>query len=208
LIAFLDTEFTDLVNRPRLLSVGLVTDGESNREFYAEVTDRDRIHGASWFVMSAVLPQFGKAANAACPYAAIGSRLAAFFGGLIATLKTGELIELAFCYHLDWELIERAVLESGVKDWESTRSWIRPVNVYDTTGVGAGKRAAEAYYKSQNLAPFSRHHALCDARALRLAYEAAASARIGGSVATCSETSQAISDRWDLPVPALKEANG
>ena len=62
MLAFLDTEFTDLVIQPRLLSVGLVTGtgigGE--REFYAEVIDRDRIHAASWFALSAVLPQFGK----------------------------------------------------------------------------------------------------------------------------------------------------
>ena len=31
----------------------------------------------------------------------------------------------------------------------------------------------KAYFKAQASAPISRHHALCDARALRVAYEAA-----------------------------------
>jgi hypothetical protein len=40
------------------------------------------------------------------------------------------------------------------------------VNVYEFTGFGPGKLAADAHFKTQALAPFSRHHALCDARAL------------------------------------------
>jgi hypothetical protein len=53
------------------------------------------------------------------------------------------------------------------------RQGLRPVNVYDITGFGAGEIAAQAYFKSQAGATLSRHHALCDARALRLAHQAA-----------------------------------
>jgi hypothetical protein len=47
--------------------------------------------------------------------------------------------------------------------------------VYKLTGFGHAKRAGENYFNSQNTASLSRHHALCDARALRVAYEAAMS---------------------------------
>jgi hypothetical protein len=172
-IVFLDTEFTDLVVQPRLLSVGLVTGAGHDRELYAEVTDRDRIHAASWFALDAVLPQFGKVAHAACTYAALGVRLSDFFVELMASLEAAESIELAFGYYLDWDLMELAVRDSTARGWESTRRRLCPVNVYGITGVGAGALAAGAYFKSQANGPLSRHHALCDARALRLAYEAA-----------------------------------
>lgn len=96
MIAFLDTEFTDLVIQPRLLSVGFVANCGSGREFYAEVTDRDRIHAASWFALDAVLTQFCKVARAACTYAELGARLSTFLGDLAATLKAQECVEVAY----------------------------------------------------------------------------------------------------------------
>jgi hypothetical protein len=86
MIAFLDTEFTDLVTQPRLLSVGLVAGNPGGADFYAEVTDTDRIHASSWFALSAVLPQFGKVPAAACTYAALGGRLAKFLADLTDAL--------------------------------------------------------------------------------------------------------------------------
>jgi hypothetical protein len=173
LLAFLDTEFTDLVIRPRLLSVGLVTDAGVGRDFYAEVTDADRIRATGWYGLGAVLPQFGKISLAACSYAELGSRLSSFLDEMSAELQSGEYIELAYGYPLDWELVDLAVRDSGSSRWASTRRSIRPVNVYQLTGFGAGKLAAEAYFAAQSSAPYARHHALCDARALRLAYLAA-----------------------------------
>ena len=173
MLAFLDTEFTDLAIRPRLLSVAIVTTHECGREFYAEVTDRDRVHATNWFGLSAVLPQFGKVADAACSYAELATRLCAFMGDMVAGLQSGEFIDLTYGYHMDWELIDLAGQDAGTRLWASIRRLIRPLNVYDLTGFGSGKSAAEAYFNAQALAPFSRHHALCDARALRAAYEAA-----------------------------------
>ena len=172
-LAFLDTEFTDLVIRPRLLSVGVVAESANRREFYAEVTDPDRVRATSWFGQSAVIPQFGRISGAACSYAELGGRLSSFLGDLVAGLQAGGVIELAFGYHLDWELVDLAIKDSGVPGWESIRRHIRPVNVYEITGFDAGKLAGEAYFKAHANAPISRHHALCDARALRVAFEAA-----------------------------------
>lgn len=177
MLAFLDTEFTDLIIRPRLLSVGIVCDsGRGEREFYSEVTDRDRLDATNTFGQIAVLSQFGKVAHAACTYAELGARLSTFFGDLVADLPgdpSGEWVELAFGYHLDWELLDLAAKDGGSESWESTRRRIRPLNIYELTGSGAGRLATEAYFEAQTKATLSRHHALCDARALRLACEAA-----------------------------------
>ena len=173
MLTFLDTEFTDLVIRPRLLSVGIVADHGSGVEIYAEVTDPDRIHETNWFGLDTVLPQFGKIARAACTYSEVDGRLSTFLDELAADLQIDEFVELAHGYPLDWELVDLAIRDAGSLSWKSTRRQIRPGNVYELTGFGPGKVAAEAYFKAQALAPFSRHHALCDVRALRVAYEAA-----------------------------------
>ena len=173
MLVFLDTEFTDLVVQPRLLSVGLVADWGAGGEFYAEVTDPDRIGATNRFGLSAVIPQFGKVARAACSYAELGSRLSAFLTDLAAEVPADGFVELAFGYDLDWTLVDLAAGDSEAEPWEWTRRRIRPVNVYELTGYGDGRLAAEAYFRAQALAPFARHHALCDARALRLAYGAA-----------------------------------
>ncbi len=172
MLAFLDTEFTDLVIQPRLLSAGIVTSG-NGPEFYAEVTDSDRIHATGWFGLGAVLPNFGKVANAPCTYAELGTRLAAYMSELDAGMPEGDILDLAFGYHLDWELVDLAIRDSGSASWALTKIRVRPINVYQLTGFGAGQIAADAYFKAQNGKKLSRHHALCDARALRVAYEAA-----------------------------------
>jgi hypothetical protein len=172
LLAFLDTEFTDLVIWPRLLSVGLVTDRGRDREFYAEVTDPEHIDATHRFGRGAVLPLFGRVAGAACTYAELGVRLSAFLSDRVADLRLDEFVELAFGYYLDWELIDRAMMEALPATWTSTRRRVRPVNVLEIAGSGPGRLVADAYFKAQATAPLSRHHALCDARALRLAYEA------------------------------------
>jgi hypothetical protein len=174
-IAFLDTEFTELVVRPRLLSVGLVAGStdHSGTDFYSEVTDPERIQAAGRYAVGAVLPQFGKVAHAACTYAELGTRLATFLGDLVGTLRPAEVLEIAYGYDLDWELIDLAVCDAGAANWASTRCRIRPRNVYQISGFGTAHLAAETYFRGQKSAPFARHHALCDARALRIAYEAA-----------------------------------
>ena len=172
MIIFLDTEFTDLVIEPRLLSIGMVAAAKVDIEFYAEVTDRDRIHAACWFAMDVVLPQFGKIARAGCSYASLGARLRVFVERTVATLAPDELVEIAFTYDLDWELAQRAMLDAG--GMPEDRAWRRldPRNVYGVTESIPARAAAETYFSKQVGAPIARHHALCDARALRIAVEA------------------------------------
>lgn len=172
---FLDTEFTGLVARPCLLAVGLVAEATAGGEFYAEVTDAERLADASWFARGAVLPQFGRLPGAACPYLELGCRVAAFFEHQADLLGDGESIDLAYGHPLDWELLEQAVADAGIgaDEWAGTRRRVRPASVYEIVGHGPGEAAAEAYFKTQASALLSRHHALCDARALRLAWQAA-----------------------------------
>jgi len=176
LIAFLDTEFTDLVVQPRLLSAGIVLSAGTANEFYAEVSDPDRLAGASQFALDAVLPQFGRIDGAACTYVELGRRLGSYFDALTDLLNPAEMLHVAFAYHLDWELTAMAMRDSGASRPESTRRRLRPVEVYDVTGFGAGRRASEAFFAGTASGPLTRHHALCDARALRCAYLAATSA--------------------------------
>jgi hypothetical protein len=69
-----------------------------------------------------------------------------------------------------------SLVESGERNalmFEQRDGMLRNIlNVHEIAGSGPGHLVADAYFKAQATAPLSRHHALCDARALRLAYEA------------------------------------
>jgi len=182
-IVFLDTEFTDLINNPRLLSVGIVVGGSGvgpDLEFYAEVTDPGRLAASSNFVQDTVLPQFKVIFGAACTYADIGSRISAFLFSLAVSLPPDGIIEVAYDFNLDWELVEKAIRDTGNDDWSTLRQFLRPVNISNVTGTLIGEIAAQDYFESQYLAPIYRHHALCDARALRIAYDAVKASIIDG----------------------------
>ena len=194
MIIFLDTEFTDLVIEPRLLSIGMVAAAEVDIEFYAEVTDRDRIHAACWFAMDVVLPQFGKIARAGCSYASLGARLRVFVERTAATLAPDEPVEIAFTYDLDWDLAQRAMQDAGGTPQDRVWRRLNPRNVYDVTESVPARAAADAYFSRQVDAPIERHHALCDARALRIAFEAGITRR--------DATDRAASPRPDPPRPA------
>jgi len=178
MIAFLDTEFTDFVEDPCLLSVGIVT--ADGREFYAEVTDRHRLAAANHFVREAVLSQFGQVPRAPCRYAELGQRAAAYFLALGETMESSEVIEVAFDYPTDWSLLECAIKNAGTKHWDSVERLLRPVNIAGVTGILEGDLAAEEYFESVRLELIHRHHALVDARALQVAYTAAKASIVSG----------------------------
>ena len=125
--------------------------------------------GSARACLDRVLPRSSTEAS----YATLGARLCAFIDRAIASLEPDEGMAIAFSYDLDWELTQRAMRHGGGEQRRSRTYKLNPRNVYDIVGFGAGKRAADAYFTSQSDAPISRHHSLCDARALRIAYEAA-----------------------------------
>lgn len=53
---FFDTEFTDLVVDPQLISIGMI-DETGERTFNAELSDTYRLDDVSYFAREAVLPQ-------------------------------------------------------------------------------------------------------------------------------------------------------
>jgi hypothetical protein len=100
-IAFLDTEFTGLGRTPVLLSVGIVLGAGDEREFYAEVTDADRLNAAAAFTADTVLPQFGRISGAGCTYAALAGRLSVFLLNLASTQAPGSPVKVAFNSDID-----------------------------------------------------------------------------------------------------------
>ena len=172
-MAFLDTEFTGLGSAPVLLSVGIVLGGGNHREFYAEVVDADRLGAAASFTVRNVLPQFGYIAGAGCLYVELVVRLRAFLLDLAPLRESGKFVEIAFNSDIDWMLIQQALKDDHDLSLPRIAHFIRPVNIYNMLGFAAGEAAADDYYASQATSPVHRHHALCDARALRIAYAAA-----------------------------------
>lgn len=174
MIAFIDTEFTDFL-APELLSVGLVTlDG---RELYCEldlesVDGKDQIHRASEFVkFEGVLSQWGRIPNAACTAFDMGLRVGEWLIGLAAESQNpDEIIDIAFDYGMDYELLEYSIRDTGL--WEQVRELVSPVNVNPITGTVAGELAADECFRELRCRGLHRHHALADALALRAAYMA------------------------------------
>lgn len=176
-ILYLDTEFTDLAVHARLLSIGIVGPSGRGISFYAEVTDRDRIEGASWFAVAHVLPQFGHVAHASCTYLELGRRLDVFLGKMTSLLAPGEAIDVAFGYHLDWELMERALRDGAGPSGSQALSRMRPLDVDGVIRRTTGGMPARGGPASSNVQHDARHHALSDARALRQVCEAACDRR-------------------------------
>jgi len=186
---FLDTEFTDFGAGGKLLSIALVNDTGGSPEFYAEVTDRDRLAAASDFVECEVISRFGQVPGAACSYVELCARLADFMDDMVAKLAPDEFIEICFDYHQDCDFMELALWDAGVvlpgrqdqarrrrDKVELRESRMTPVNVFDITGADCGEAAANRYF--DDLAtPLGRHHALCDARALLISYQAEVAGR-------------------------------
>ena len=171
MICFLDTEFTDL-QAPELLSIGLVSlDG---REHYVEL-DLDCDEGqrrrakSSVFVHEVVLDFWGAVPGAACTLQDMGRQTGDWL--LRLACRTGQRIEVALDYDIDYALLEQAIRDAGL--WDSVCEVVSPVNVDSLTGTIDGELAAEEALRPLLHRGLGRHHALADALALRAAYVAA-----------------------------------
>lgn len=188
MIAFLDTEFTDLLN-PQLLSLGLAAlDGQ---EFYAELDlesdiGKTRIKASSEFVRyGGVIAQWGLIPSASGTEWEIGRRAGEWILGRAA--DAGQKIDIAFDYSRDYELLRYAIREAGL--WDQVREVVIPRNVDAITGTITGELAAEECYRSLEARGLGRHHALADALALRAAYmaKAAATAKANSGDSDCKK---------------------
>ncbi len=165
MIAFLDTEFTDLPN-PKLLSLGLAD--LVGQEFYAELDlesdiGKARIKASSEFVRyNGVIDQWGLIPGASGTEWEFGRRAGEWI--LERAADVGQKIEIAFDYSPDYELFEYAIRDAGLRD--QAREVVIPRNVNAITGTITGELAAEECYRSLRVRGIGRHHAL----ALRAAY--------------------------------------
>ena len=170
---YLDTEFTDLGPDPWLLSVGMVVRFAPAREFYAEVNEPQRLQAAGAFARSFVIPQFGRCPGADCSYAELGARASGFLANLVSLQASRARLNVAFESECDWTLLWRAVAAASPAASQSLHEFLHPMNIYNMPGFSAGEHAASAYFERQKPARIGRHHALCDARALKIYHEAA-----------------------------------
>lgn len=156
MLVFLDTEFTDFL-QPDLISIGLVS--EDGREFYAERNDYRR-EDCNNFVVSDVLPLLRRVPNSRCSAAHLTFRLREWIEAL------GEPVTLVFDYITDWELLAEALLGGGVHDQlpiNIREKWLLPREI-----------VSDLVFRQAQTASYSKawppHHALADARALRIGY--------------------------------------
>lgn len=155
MLIFLDTEFTDFIDCD-LISIGMVSE-DGKYELYEERSD----FCTAWcnqFVRAAVLPQLGKAAPA-LDREHLKARLFMWFAALPPS------VTLACDSFTDWELLLDALDGSPPPNLSGR---------YDLTGhltLHAFHNAVTHYHK--NVGPW--HHALHDARAIRLGWLASQS---------------------------------
>lgn len=170
MIVFLDAEFTAL-QKPQLVSIGLVTLGGD--EFYVELDMASEIglarkKASTEFVCDQVLDQWGLVPGAACSYLDLGRRTGEWLLGLAK--ECGTSVDVAFDYQADFELLERAIRDSGL--WERVRGVVNPVNIGDLVANFDADLAAEAAFDELKARGLARHHALADAWALRASFQA------------------------------------
>lgn len=170
---FIDTEFTDLSPEARLLSLGAVT--ETGDEFYCELLPV-REGECSPFVRSIVLPLL-EGGDSACPPADFAERLATWLGRYRSPCLLSDS---------DWDIyvVRRALTGNAMRmpgllrfatrtgPCETMLLTLRPLS-------GKPLEAFEASVAAHFAADPRQHHALVDARALRIGMLAARDAARG-----------------------------
>jgi hypothetical protein len=162
MLIFLDTEFTDLKQTAKLISIGLV-DETGTRTFYAELSDTYVLADCSPFAQEAVLPLLeGGAALKTLQEA--GHRLSAW----IADLPGDECASfVSDSVGWDWPFVWD--IFKAHAPWPDRLSR-EPVPIHPMVGYPAFERACERAYRDG----LREHHALDDARANRAGWVAAA----------------------------------
>lgn len=153
---FFDTEFTDLIVDPQLISIGLI-DESGERVFYAELSDTYRLADVGDFTREAVLPQLEGGA-VRLTMAELSMRL----GNWIKDF--GEPVKLATdSLSWDWPWIQEIFADRAT--WPPNLDGKPLILPQDTEFNLAIERAFADGLR--------RHHALDDAKANRLGWIAA-----------------------------------
>ncbi|GMG95062.1 hypothetical protein SGO26_01675 [Cupriavidus metallidurans] len=143
---YVDCEFTDFIVC-ELISIALV--GEDAVEFYGEVSDYD-VSACSDFVREVVLTQLGRLPQCMHTREELRTELLAWIASLG---KREEDVLVCVDSIADWDLIIGLLGDVPI-GWKGV-----------LVGRLVNQRRREAYFVTKG----GRHHALCDARALRAA---------------------------------------
>lgn len=154
---YFDTEFTHLEGNAEreLISAGFVS--EDGREWYAEISDFNRTL-CSPFVVSTVLPLLEGKDETALHVEIFGYRLSAWLGSF------GEDVELIADHSADWELLAKYL---------SAHFAALPCRIHSTVWQPPNDESQrikilEAELRFWFANPRKRHHALFDARRLKV----------------------------------------
>jgi hypothetical protein len=169
---FLDTEFTSL-ERPQLLSIGMVSDVDL--ECYIELdletaTGQKRIAGATPFVLTQVLSQWGRERIESNVTDHLGFAAAAWLHRMAEHYN--DDIELIYADKLDVDLLEESLKAAGLR-WSRIAprlQWSIVSYLHGEQFVSDAMNASWASSLEQQ--GIGRHHALADARALRAGFDA------------------------------------
>ncbi|MBL8405806.1 MAG: hypothetical protein JNL16_14775 [Dechloromonas sp.] len=157
---YFDTEFTHLEGNAEreLISAGFISEG--GQEWYAEISDFNRAL-CSPFVVSAVLPLLEGNAETTLPINMFGRRLSAWLNSF------GEDVELIADHSADWDLLTKSISAHLAalpfrilnKVWEPPND--EPLRI----------KILEAELRFWFANPRKKHHALFDARRLKVVVE-------------------------------------
>lgn len=155
-----DCEFTS-IEEPALLSVGLVA--ENGCECYVELLNEELRKRSNEFVLEQVLPLFGRVPDSrADDYQDLCSRIEGFL------LAIGGPVELLYDYKADRELAQHALKRAP--RWAELQNRVDWRNVAIETSSDRAQEVMEAVFHAAECVGLGRHHALVDARALRMAH--------------------------------------
>jgi hypothetical protein len=164
---FYDTEFTALSPDADLLSIGFAA-ADSDAELYIEIEDAD-LATASLFVREVVLPLFGQHKPEVLTRDAAAARIEAWLDELREGDRQRQIVMMSDS-PLDWQFFrELFVPMPGQPPWPSEVNVVGRM-VQHVLGSGrqqaAFAEALESYFRRHK----GRHHALVDARVLKLAF--------------------------------------
>lgn len=144
MLFFVDTEFTDMINC-ELISIALVA--ENGAEFYGELIDFDE-SACSPFVRGAVLPQLRRFPGVLYVSGQLREKVLEWVGGVSPSDECYICVDNV----LDWDILLN-LLGNVPAGWNGL-----------LIGHLIDRGAQESYFREHG----GRHHALHDARALRL----------------------------------------
>ena len=164
---FLDTEFTSLTESACLISIGLIT-ADGDRSFYAELSDAYTKEDCSDFVLQEVLPLLNASPiTESVNYKKVYARMTLTETRLHLNYWFAALIDPVQVWsdapNYDWRYIQRIFSANGLP--YNLLATPNAILDEDTSANARYQNTVEREYSQNTL---KRHHALDDAKAMRL----------------------------------------